>query len=111
MKHLLVGLALALLATGAHGAEVRSFLSGTDLYTVCNGLNVNTCRTYLMGVLDAESAIDSTLHIPFLCIPPDVSIEQVRLIVLQELQSRPEELHYGAATLVLPAIRRAYPCR
>jgi hypothetical protein len=110
MNRFFVGLSVALWSVGAHAQETTSYLKGTELARLCGGENIDTCQSYLMGLLDGEKAVLNILNVHLLCVPRDVTIDQVRLIVVREGQKHPEKLHYTASSLVYSAIKHAFPC-
>ena len=114
IRQLLFAAIVALSASEACGQQTNPFMSGTQLTQVCNGGDIDSalsCRSYLMGVIDGISTVSvGMVGRNALCIPPNVTIEQIRLIVVRELQTHPESLHYTPASLIYKAIDRAFPC-
>ena len=57
---------------------------------------------YVSGVIDANTEI--------LCVPPDVSLQQVADITKKYLEQHPEIRHYAGRGFVILSISEAFPC-
>lgn len=97
--------------TSVHAKELRS--DGNELLQYCTdesptlvGLNHSgRCFGYLKGFVDTMSLF----ALPN-CMPDEVTMGQVRRIVVKHLQDHPAELHYSMVSLVNLALNEAYPC-
>ena len=85
------------------------FGTGNDLQT-CNQISgpdeERICLAYTKGVLDGVLLYAKTA----LCIPQGVTLSQILDIVKLELRDHPESRHYTAASLVVVALAKAFPC-
>ena len=63
------------------------------------------CLGYILGIHETNTAQSGA------CVPSSgVSRREIRDIVIRYLTTRPENRHLYAATLVLDAMRQAFPC-
>lgn len=89
------------------------FITGSDLLEWCQGSGEADlqCRFYIIGVADAHAA-DSGSHgfVKGFCIPKDVKASQLQLVVANWLKAHTQDLHYGAASLLLAALHQTFPC-
>lgn len=74
------------------------------------------CQAYVEGVLTAYTLLSGALHltekrVETLCVPGEVKLEQVILVIQKYLKDHPEALHRGAGELTVTALRDAFPCR
>jgi hypothetical protein len=106
MKRLLSVAALVLAgqvqATGA-------YVSGSMLLEWCKD-DEPLCVTYIAGVVDSYGTLQGSTGGQTLCTPEGVLVGQLASVVENYLRDNPQQLNYGAASQVLPAIRGAYPC-
>jgi hypothetical protein len=113
MKHL----ALLLVLIGAPAVAQATFLDGNELHDRCQTDRAFT-TAYILGVhdlhrLEVHTARElNTAHqVPqFHCVPRGVKASQLLDVVCKSIQERPEERHYGAASQVMTALKRAFPC-
>jgi hypothetical protein len=69
------------------------------------------CVTYLMAVLDYNTALDwSNTWRPF-CPPDNVTVGQMQAIVIEELRENPAKLHEPFVFITLNALNKAFPCQ
>tara|TARA_S200002703_G_scaffold140018_1_gene130997 strand:- start:356 stop:682 length:327 start_codon:yes stop_codon:yes gene_type:complete len=108
MRKLLTTLALCLCATNAQAA----YKSGNDLLTACKAEGL-TCYGYITAAQDTyEAWVDwGLITEKRMCVPHGVSAEQLRLVVLKYMESKPEALHLNAGSFVLNALIVAFPCK
>jgi hypothetical protein len=121
MKRLLLVLVLLWPA-----AALSGFYTGNDIQERCVGTrhgepnaNVsmfNSCIAYLAGIEDAAKTLKGwgyTNHgAPTgSCIPNGVTAGQLRQAWLNHTSQRPEGLRLDAASLVLNAFEKAWPCK
>lgn len=91
------------------------FYSGNNLWSVCSerppGFNLGVCSGYILGIYDSiMSPISQKSVIGRICPPDQLQAGQLRDIVINHLQARPEERHMQAPTIVMNALVRAFPC-
>lgn len=102
--------ALTLIGFGAH-AE-----TGNEFATWCKaqqgGFERGMCLGYLDGVIDTHTSfiIAGSGALGFICIPDKVTKGQARDVVLKYMRDNPEQTHLSASTLVIAALREAFPC-
>jgi hypothetical protein len=69
------------------------------------------CMGYIQGVTHTENGISlSITPMTKLCIPDDVTLSQLKDVLIAYLKDRPEERHWAAWSLVHNAINDAFPC-
>jgi hypothetical protein len=70
------------------------------------------CQSYISGVIDYHNMLRSMKIAPAIdiCIPEDVSMNQLHLIVLKYLERNPQHDSFIAAPAVLLALYEKYPC-
>ena len=99
---------------GISMSSYGEFMSGNKLLSLCSSdeaFNIMACYGFIMGVDDSEAVVSEWNDLaPRSCLPKNVQMEQLKLVVIKHLQSNPEYLHLGAASLVLNSISRAFPC-
>lgn len=85
------------------------FGTGNDLQT-CNQISGPdeeiVCTAYTKGVLDGILLYAKTV----LCIPQGVTQGQILDIVKREIRDHPESRHYTAASLIVVALAKSFPC-
>lgn len=107
----MIALALALVAPADDRPLV--YLTGNQLYEQCQSpAPGRRCEGYVIGVLDTVTGLQSSGAIaPQICLSDNnVDSKQLVDIVAKFLHSHPERRHHSAASLVVPALREAFPC-
>jgi hypothetical protein len=114
---ILAALGVALLAPSAIAFGER----GDEMLWACKGegpepaiVGKLLCAVYLNGFLDSHSIAmglgDSRKETNF-CLPASgISNDQAVRVVVQWLEAHPADLHKSGRTLVLLALRDAFPC-
>jgi Rap1a immunity proteins len=98
-------------------SPVTNRQSGPDLYDICNAGNGTIksefCDVYLGGIsLGFYLSQDMTKQGYGTCLPEEpLDVRQTRAIVDKFMRDHPEELNQSAATLVVEALVRAFPCK
>ncbi len=71
------------------------------------------CQAYINGVLDYHSVLQSLKIAPKvdICVPSDISSNQLHAAVLKYLQTNKQHDGFIAAPAVTMALYQAYPCR
>ena len=105
IKKLVTITALAMLLGSP--ASYATFKSGNDLAKDCwsdSGFSKGICAGYVIGLTDILSGEGR------ICAPSAVTDGQVVRIVEKYLKEHPGVLHYAADSLVLIALKNAFPC-
>jgi hypothetical protein len=98
-----------------HCSMVEQALSGQTpssslLHTVEDAYKQGMCVGGIAGILFlANAATKTTAHA--ICIPSTVSTAQSLTVVVRYLRNHPEKLNDAFASLVLDALREAWPCK
>ena len=95
--------AIAVLACLLNGTVQSKPTTGNDLMQHCTAAPDDFCAGYIGGVIDTSHAL--------FCFPPDASKKQIINITIMYLHDHPEKLHLFAPSLVIKAMRAAYPCK
>ena len=100
---------------GTDAAAGNSFEGGNGLYGVCSTPQLGEqgyCLGYVVGTLDTLFDAQEKGTMPQLvCVPGNVSGNQVRDVVVNYLAGHPEQRHFAASSLVLRALSMAFPCK
>jgi hypothetical protein len=84
-------------------------VSVTALNAVCNE-NAAACMTYVLGVVDGFVATTvSSFGRPYVCIPQQVSNQQLTNVAVAYLRAHPTQ-HQDAGIAVIRAVQASYPC-
>ena len=91
------------------GASSSEPGTGSWLLEACRGDNGDVgkafCLGYAMGLADLMYGQEK------ICMPTDVSSQQIRLVVEEYLKGHPEILHQHPVPLVIQALNSAFPCK
>ncbi len=102
------------LAFTAHATEPRLavFQSGTSLKSACEADGTKLlCSAYLQGVADSYTTTQfKKRYEPILCMPVEVTAEQLIAVFMKYMQQNPEQWHFAASELALNAFAQAWPC-
>jgi Rap1a immunity proteins len=99
------------IASAAPAQAATAFRGGADLYTSCTtSRGADFCDAYIMGAVDAMFALKNASGAGNVCITDGVRLRQVRDIVVQYMKDHPETRRYTAASIVVVAVRKAFPC-
>ena len=92
----------------AQGLPTR--VTARALDAICRE-NQAACLLYVMGAIDGVVAatIVGSGRNP-LCIPGQVTNQQISHAAVRHIRAHPEEANSNAATVVIVALREAYPC-
>jgi len=95
-------------------SSARADVDGNFLKDTCDGPKGSTkyayCMGYVFGTLDSFRGLGKTSQLKFFCEPKGVTGEQILLMTVKYLGQHPEDLHYGASSLVLNMMVSAFPC-
>ena len=103
---------LVICSTEASAAFLVS--SGNGLLAACQDedpFNRGVCYGYILGIDEATAWIAESGSIIHACPPQDVSMKQLRDVVVRWLEVYPERRPYSAASLVTAALAEAFPCK
>lgn len=101
------------------GGERRtSFFFGNNVLEICSfessgsndGSDPTYCMGYIAGVVDAIRGVPLPDDMPTHCLPPNVTLGQLRQVVVKYLEDHPEKLHYSGDAIILAALAEAFPC-
>ena len=92
----------AFFAASLVGPVQAKMTTGNDLKQYCTVAPNGLCAGYVAGVTEATQAL--------FCFPPGVTKRQIRDVAVTYLNNHPERLHLLAPSLVINAMRNAFPC-
>lgn len=93
----------AFLAISMAGTVRASLTTGNDLMQHCIAAPDSFCAGYIGGVIDTSHAM--------FCFPPEATKRQIINITIMYLRDHPEKLGLFAPSLVIKAVRAAFPCK
>jgi hypothetical protein len=106
---MIVVAALAM-GAGAAWASDAIWYDGNKLYTVCQ-YSQSDCFSYALGVMDADYMSRTLQHLEkTYCLPGNATTGRIADIVTNFLRDHPGERQYVASSLVMLAIKPAFPC-
>jgi hypothetical protein len=70
-----------------------------------------TCTGYVAGFIGAHNLMAAAGAKPIWCAPANVTVEQVRLMLISYLDKHPERLHLTFDELIARTVRAAFPCK
>jgi hypothetical protein len=109
MKHLVLPLGCLLAACSLLSPVQAGFLTRNDLSDWCSSSTGNReCAAYVLGVADAMTSFPD---FSYFCLPLQTRSGQLRDVVANYLQIKPEERQYSAASLVAQSLHAAFPCK
>lgn len=87
------------------------FMTGNDLYRFCQDRSRETCMAYVMGAHDMQDEIASTDLISSAFCPGDLTTPTQQMdVVTAFLRDHPEKRDQSAPSLIVEALRAAFPC-
>jgi len=95
--------AAAVLSVSLAGSVQARLTTGGELMQHCMTAPDNFCAGYIGGVIDTSHAL--------FCFPSDVNKRQIINLTIMYLRDHPEKLELYAPSLVIRAMRDAFPCR
>lgn len=108
---LLAGLSMFTVAGSPAATAQQDVNSGNFWTTQCRGETpTSLCVGYLGGFIDMNWVLVASNDNPLWCPPEEVTLEQVRKVVLAHMEARPQNLHEPFAMLAASALRKAFPC-
>ena len=129
MKKILLVIAMILFMGGnAHSASFNflNYMTGIRLLEWCEG-NSFSCVVYIGGHVDShhfhvqkqafgsnldgkEMHIDEIAKISGFCLPKEITVGQLGLVVTKYLKENPNLLHASASGLIDLALKESFPC-
>jgi hypothetical protein len=100
---------LALVAATPAAAQRVSKVDGNKLMGLCRSTDVKGCDAYVAGVADALAEVRDDAHVA--CIPPRVTTDQMRDVVLKYLHDEPQDRQLPGGRLTVHALAKAWPCK
>ena len=83
---------IGLMMLAAAVPNVRAFVSGNDLYAMCQMTEQSACRLYVAGVSDTISSVTTYgIMRPFVCYPSGVTNGQVADVITAHLRAHPKQ--------------------
>ena len=92
----------AVLAASIVGTVQAGLTTGNDLMQHCIAAPDSFCAGYVGGVIDTSHAM--------FCFPPEVTKRQIINITIMYLHDHSDKLELFAPSLVIKAMRAAFPC-
>jgi hypothetical protein len=91
-----------------------TYKTAYDLLKNCEGPNDQIlCGGYIMGSFDASMVFaraEKKANAAF-CAANEVTVGQLKLVVVKYLNQHPEDLHTSASANVIFALHGAFPCK
>lgn len=98
---------LAASACANAAVPVQKFISGNELWTLCQDRGPE-CQYYVAGVADALEMV--SVRLTNICRPTPTHIMQMVDVLMKWLEDHPAERHRPAAKLAGLAFAEAWPC-
>ena len=103
-------------STFSQDRQVIVSMNGNQLYAYCTSApgspQAMACLGYENGVTDTlQSAADVIRRANHICLPQNVSGQQVLDVVRDYFRDHPEDRHHVASDEVILALRTAFPCK
>lgn len=111
----ILALALATLSPDTSGA-LPAFMQAGRLEALCQAegdlADAELCAGYILGSVD-QALVEQTIwgrRRSALCLPQDVTVDQLRSGIVAYIHQRPEQSNLAAATVIAAALKASYPC-
>ena len=106
---------ITIAAMSVIGPANARYYSGGDILPSCESESIKDnayCAMYLGGIIDANSALYEwrDLAIKNYCIPEGVTLDQLRKVFTKYANENPQDLHQSAASMMMSAFYKAFPC-
>ena len=98
---------------GAYPAFAQKDIYSADyLMPGCRAfLRADTGNTHLRGYcVDLVMGVARDAYAPRICLPREVTDEQIVRVVVQYIDSQPARLHEDFVVLAIEALRKTWPC-
>ena len=101
--------AIAAFALCTYGTAHADVQKGMHIFSACRGVNVHFCQGYITAIADELS--DGVEFRGYrACVPKDVTIGQLRLIISKWLSEHQQYRQEPGAGLVAEALAETFPC-
>ena len=93
--------------------STKYFYSGTKLYNLCRAdtpINEALCEGYILGVQDSIYSGHLSEHFN-VCLPEGVEPDQLRLQLINFIESNPNIMNFAAEGLVAKSLETSYACK
>jgi hypothetical protein len=112
MLRTVVSLAIAALAFAVPAHAQNSVTGGNNLLAECEGADLDSCYSYLLGAYDGLMTLANVGSIPLLCPGPGgVNGAQLRLIFEKYARENPQFLSEQRGYVATSAFILAFPCK
>lgn len=91
----------------------NAYLSANELKAKCttsDPANASYCFAYITGVYDTVVAYEAWLNLREFCVPYRTPQADLRRTFMQYMASNPDKAGGEAASVVVVALKQAYPC-
>ena len=90
--------------------STQVYYTGTDFMALCKA-DRSRCTSYIEGVLDGTNALlDALDKNELACIPDGTTGATLTNVTMQYFQNNTDKWQYTAASSIMVALIRAYPC-
>jgi hypothetical protein len=98
------------LAPAPAGPVMPIRMTARSLTAICNE-NQGACLTYVLGAVDAfDAASVVNFGRVYICLPPQVTNQQIANVAIAFLRAHPEAQDANAGLVVIQGVRASYPC-
>ena len=111
----ILALALATLSPDTSGT-IPAFMQAGKLEALCEAEggqgDAELCAGYILGSVD-QALVEQTIwgrRRSALCLPQDVTVEQLKSGIVTYIRQKPEQSRLAAATVIAAALKSNYPC-
>ena len=105
---------IAIVAMSVSGHANAGYFSAGKILSLCvseKGFETAYCNIYLASISDAQDMFVGWGDMPKrFCIPERVNLNQLKEIYIKHANGNPQELHLTAASMVINAFLKAFPC-
>jgi hypothetical protein len=83
-----------------------SFYTGYEILNECKSARNGLCLGYIVAVVDLYNLYGDN----YICIQDGVKLGQLKLLTINALEEKPDNLHYQPARIISTALHDAFPC-
>ncbi len=87
--------------------QAQQLLNGSETVDV---YDATSCIQYLAGFRDAMDIWEVSASPRAVCVPSEVTVEQLIRVTVKYVEDHPEDLHLDHALLVFTALAQAFQC-
>ena len=113
LKSFTLAFSLVLIGSFLSAGSTKYFYNGTKLYNLCrsdNSIDEALCEGYIIGVQDAIYSGHLSDHFN-LCLAEGVEPDQLRLQLLNFIETNPNIMNFAAEGLVAKSLETTYACK